>query len=53
MSKIPLTVSGAGRLRSELQRLKTVDRPAAIAAIGDHRLIVTMLHKLEEEPEDV
>src|SRR5438874_13471700 len=38
MSKIPLTVSGAGRLRSELQRLKTVDRPAVIAAIGEARL---------------
>jgi transcription elongation factor GreA len=38
MSKIPLTVSGAERLRSELQRLKTVDRPAAIAAIGEARL---------------
>src|SRR3979411_3398446 len=38
MSKIPLTVSGAERLRSELQRLKTVARPAAIAAIGEARL---------------
>ena len=38
MSKIPLTVSGAERLRSELQRLKTVDRPAAISAIGEARL---------------
>src|SRR6202165_4662 len=38
MSKIPLTVSGAEKLRSELQRLKTVDRPAAIAAIGEARL---------------
>ena len=38
MSKIPLTVSGAAKLRSELQRLKTVDRPAAIAAIGEARL---------------
>jgi len=38
MSKIPLTVSGAERLRGELQRLKTVDRPAAISAIGEARL---------------
>ena len=38
MSKIPLTVLGAEKLRSELQRLKTVDRPAAIAAIGEARL---------------
>src|SRR5437764_3541649 len=38
MSKIPLTVSGAGRLRSELQRLKTVDRPAIVRAIGEARL---------------
>ncbi len=38
MSKIPLTVSGAGKLRAELQRLKTVERPSAIAAIGEARL---------------
>jgi transcription elongation factor GreA len=38
MSKIPLTVSGAEKLRSELQRLKTLDRPAAISAIGEARL---------------
>jgi transcription elongation factor GreA len=38
MSKIPLTVLGAEKLRSELQRLKTMDRPAAIAAIGEARL---------------
>jgi transcription elongation factor GreA len=38
MSKIPLTVSGAAKLRSELQRLKTIDRPAIIAAIGEARL---------------
>jgi transcription elongation factor GreA len=38
MSKIPLTVSGAAKLRTELQRLKTVERPAAIAAIGEARL---------------
>src|SRR6202171_6597298 len=37
-SKIPLPVSGAEKLRSELQRVKTVARPAAIAAIGEARL---------------
>jgi transcription elongation factor GreA len=38
MSKIPLTVSGAEKLRSELQKLKSVDRPSVIAAIGEARL---------------
>ena len=38
MSKIPLTVSGADKLRAELQRLKSVERPAVIAAIGEARL---------------
>lgn len=37
MSKIPLTVTGAERLRTELQRLKTVDRPSVIAAIAEAR----------------
>jgi transcription elongation factor GreA len=37
MSKFPLTVTGAGLLRQELQRLKTVDRPNAIAAIAEAR----------------
>lgn len=37
MSKIPLTVIGAERLRSELHRLKTVDRPSVIAAIAEAR----------------
>ena len=27
MSKVPLTVVGAEKLKEELQRLKTVDRP--------------------------
>lgn len=35
--KIPLTVKGAEMLKAELQRLKTVDRPATIAAIGEAR----------------
>ena len=37
MSKIPLTVNGAEKLREELQRLKTVDRPSVIAAIAEAR----------------
>ena len=37
MSKIPLTVTGAEKLRVELHRLKTVDRPAVIAAIAEAR----------------
>ncbi len=37
MAKIPLTVNGAEKLRAELHRLKTVDRPAVIAAIAEAR----------------
>src|SRR5205085_7107228 len=37
MAKIPMTVEGAERLKSELQRLKTVERPAIIQAIADAR----------------
>jgi transcription elongation factor GreA len=37
MSKFPLTVSGAEKLRAELQHLKSVERPAAIAAIAEAR----------------
>lgn len=37
MSKVPLTVAGAEKLRQELQRLKTVDRPSVIAAIAEAR----------------
>lgn len=37
MSKTPLTVTGAEKLRAELHRLKTVDRPAVIAAIAEAR----------------
>jgi transcription elongation factor GreA len=37
MSKIPVTVNGAERLRQELHRLKTVDRPSAITAIAEAR----------------
>ena len=35
--KIPITLRGAEQLRSELHRLKTVDRPAIIAAIAEAR----------------
>ncbi len=37
MSKVPLTVSGAEKLRTELHRLKTVERPKVIAAIAEAR----------------
>lgn len=37
MIKVPLTVAGAERLREELHRLKTVDRPWVIAAIAEAR----------------
>ena len=37
MSKVPLTVRGAERLREELKRLKGVDRPRVIAAIAEAR----------------
>ncbi len=37
MSKTPLTIVGAGKLRAELHELKTVQRPAIIAAIAEAR----------------
>ncbi|HID81453.1 MAG TPA: transcription elongation factor GreA [Chromatiales bacterium] len=37
MNKFPLTVRGAENLKSELQQLKTVDRPKVIAAIAEAR----------------
>jgi len=37
MNKTPLTVAGAERLREELHRLKTVERPNVIAAIAEAR----------------
>jgi len=37
MSKIPVTVNGAEKLRAELHNLKTVERPRAIAAIAEAR----------------
>lgn len=35
--KIPMTVMGAERLKKELHRLKTVDRPAVIQALAEAR----------------
>jgi transcription elongation factor GreA len=37
MSKVPLTLAGAEKLRAELHRLKTVDRPNVISAIAEAR----------------
>ena len=37
MSKVPLTVAGAAKLREELQRLKTIERPKVVAAIAEAR----------------
>ena len=37
MSKVPLTVAGAEKMRAELHRLKTVERPNVIAAIAEAR----------------
>ncbi|MBK5913446.1 transcription elongation factor GreA [Rhodocyclus purpureus] len=37
MSKVPLTLNGAERLRAELHKLKTIERPAVIAAIAEAR----------------
>lgn len=37
MSKVPLTKNGAEKLRQELHRLKTADRPNVITAIAEAR----------------
>ena len=37
MRRVPLTVKGAEQLRDELQRLKSVERPAVINAIAEAR----------------
>ncbi len=37
MNKVPLTVQGAEKLREELKRLKSVDRPKVIEAIAEAR----------------
>ncbi|HZQ63280.1 MAG TPA: transcription elongation factor GreA [Casimicrobiaceae bacterium] len=36
-TKIPMTVEGAERLKKELHRLKTVDRPTVIQALAEAR----------------
>ncbi|MHB8551279.1 MAG: GreA/GreB family elongation factor, partial [Acidiferrobacterales bacterium] len=37
MNKVPITVKGAQKLKAELQRLKTVERPRVIQAIAEAR----------------
>jgi transcription elongation factor GreA len=37
MSQIPMTVEGEAKLREELQRLKTVERPRIVQAIAEAR----------------
>ena len=37
MASVPLTLAGAEKLRLELHNLKTVERPAVIAAIAEAR----------------
>jgi transcription elongation factor GreA len=37
MTKYPMTVHGAERLKAELHRLKTIERPAVIQAIAEAR----------------
>lgn len=37
MSKFPITLRGAEMLREELKRLKSVERPAVVAAIAEAR----------------
>jgi len=37
MDKVPLTISGAEKMRAELKKLKNTDRPRVIAAIAEAR----------------
>jgi transcription elongation factor GreA len=37
MAKVPMTIEGAERLRVELHRLKTIQRPSVIQAIAEAR----------------
>ena len=37
MNKVPLTIRGAEKLRAELRRLKTQDRPRVVKAIAEAR----------------
>ena len=38
MPKIPITIAGAEKMRTELHELKTVQRPAIVTAISEARL---------------
>jgi len=37
MIKVPMTIEGAARLKAELHRLKTIERPAVIEALAEAR----------------
>src|SRR6476469_4327789 len=37
MIKVPMTVEGAEKLKAELQRLKSVERPSVIQALAEAR----------------
>ena len=37
MAKVPMTVEGAERLKAELHRLRTIERPSVISAIAEAR----------------
>ena len=37
MAKVPMTIEGAERLKSELHRLRTIERPSVIQAIAEAR----------------
>ena len=37
MNKVPMTAAGAGKLQTELKRLKSEDRPNVIKAIAEAR----------------
>src|SRR5436305_10915427 len=47
--KVPITAIGAERLRVELQRLKTIDRPAIVNAIAEARSHGDITEKAEYE----
>ena len=52
MNKTPLTVAGAEKLRTELHRLKTVERPNVIAAIAEARRTATLENAEYEAAKD-
>jgi transcription elongation factor GreA len=49
MTTIPITKRGAEKLREELHRLKTVDRPWVITAISDARALGDLSENAEYE----